>query len=125
MSNNPSGGGKKNVIRASIITAAVLSTFLTFSENVEASNAIKPYLTKVNLSLLASVVSILITYIFSILTFNLHLWLHGMKYSRKAKVLKRLIESCDNPSDKAEFEFQLLETKKQLARNVIDEKPSS
>ncbi|WP_339722422.1 hypothetical protein [uncultured Paraglaciecola sp.] len=123
MSANASGGSKKNVISASIITAAVLSTLLTISENIDPNSALKAYLTKVNLSLLSSFISILVTYIFSFTAFYIHTALHEMKYSRKARVIETLIESCDSPSDKAEFESQLLETKKQLASSVIHEKP--
>jgi len=123
MSANASRGSKKNVISASIITATVLSTLLTISENIDPSNTLKPYLTKVNLSLLSSFISIVITYLLSLMAFYIHTSLHEMKYSRKARVIETLIESCDNPTDRAEFESQLLETKKQLASSVIHEKP--
>lgn len=95
---------KTDVFSGATITAILTFSLLTLSKGLDSSHWLHPYLTDQLISLTAGIGSITITFLLSVLRFNVNLVMYNWTHTSKLKVINSLIQDTSCSVTKASLE---------------------
>ena len=113
---------KTDVLSSAVITSLATFILLTWSKSIPAEAAISPYVNEQLISVVAGIISVTLTLIFSLFRYEIKLKMHERDYTKKVKYLDQIISITTCESSKEQLETQKNTLLKDAAKAIVDEK---